>query len=74
MTDKWFNKIIKRKCPACKRKIDEKDESAKKYYPFCSERCGLIDLGAWLDEEYKIVSDKKEQQEGENGQEGEKQK
>ncbi len=24
------------------------------HFPFCSERCKLIDLGAWLDEEYRI--------------------
>lgn len=23
-------------------------------FPFCSERCRLIDLGRWADEEYKI--------------------
>ena len=25
-----------------------------KYFPFCSERCKLTDLGAWLDAEYAI--------------------
>jgi uncharacterized protein len=24
------------------------------YRPFCSERCRLIDLGAWLTEQHKI--------------------
>ena len=24
--------------------------------PFCSERCRLIDLGRWADEEYRIPS------------------
>ncbi len=23
-------------------------------FPFCSKRCKLIDLGRWLDEEYRI--------------------
>lgn len=23
-------------------------------FPFCSDRCKLIDLGSWLDEEYRI--------------------
>jgi len=27
------------------------------FFPFCSERCKLIDLGAWLDVEYRITSD-----------------
>ncbi|MHC4741749.1 MAG: DNA gyrase inhibitor YacG [Planctomycetota bacterium] len=50
---------MKRKCPVCKKtvrapsdgKADEPD-----CLPFCSERCKLIDLGAWLEEEYKITS------------------
>lgn len=27
---------------------------SNKFYPFCSERCKLIDLGAWSSEEYVI--------------------
>lgn len=26
------------------------------YKPFCSDRCKLIDLGAWASEEYKLAS------------------
>jgi endogenous inhibitor of DNA gyrase (YacG/DUF329 family) len=33
------------KCPTCQR--DLQWESAP-FRPFCSERCRLIDLGAWL--------------------------
>ncbi len=33
--------------------------------PFCSEKCKLIDLGAWLSEEYWIEG-KKEEEENEN--------
>jgi endogenous inhibitor of DNA gyrase (YacG/DUF329 family) len=25
-----------------------------KLFPFCSERCHLVDLGRWLGEEYRI--------------------
>jgi uncharacterized protein len=25
-----------------------------KFYPFCSNRCKLIDLGKWLDSDYRI--------------------
>lgn len=28
--------------------------------PFCSERCRLVDLGAWLDERYAIPGDESE--------------
>ncbi len=28
-----------------------------RYRPFCSETCKLIDLGKWIDEEYRIPSE-----------------
>jgi endogenous inhibitor of DNA gyrase (YacG/DUF329 family) len=28
--------------------------AGNKGFPFCSERCQLIDLGRWLGEEYRI--------------------
>jgi endogenous inhibitor of DNA gyrase (YacG/DUF329 family) len=47
------------RCPVCNKIIGtsgtEKAEDAE-FFPFCCERCKLIDLGAWLDAEYKIVS------------------
>ena len=33
-------------CPTCKRETEWSASSP--YRPFCSERCRLIDLGAWL--------------------------
>ena len=38
------------KCPICQRSVSLKDPEA----PFCSERCRLIDLGAWLSEQRAI--------------------
>lgn len=38
------------KCPSCKKPV----ESGTPDFPFCSERCRLIDLGRWADEEFKI--------------------
>jgi len=32
-----------------------------KLFPFCSQRCKLIDLGAWLDAKYKIISESQSQ-------------
>ena len=26
-----------------------------KYRPFCSERCQLLDLGAWIDGRYRVA-------------------
>jgi endogenous inhibitor of DNA gyrase (YacG/DUF329 family) len=38
-------------CPVCKN-ITTWEENP--FRPFCSERCKLIDLGAWASEEYGI--------------------
>ncbi|MCH6546451.1 MAG: DNA gyrase inhibitor YacG [Deltaproteobacteria bacterium] len=39
------------KCPQCKAKVTWDNNPHR---PFCSERCQLIDLGAWADERYRI--------------------
>ena len=39
------------KCPTC-GKVG--DWFAGSWFPFCSERCKLVDLGRWLGEEYRI--------------------
>ena len=38
------------RCPTCKKNV----ELASPDMPFCSERCRLIDLGRWSDEEFRI--------------------
>lgn len=40
------------KCPTCGRPVEWNAESP--YRPFCSERCKLIDLGAWFSEEHRV--------------------
>ena len=40
------------KCPTCKRPSPPRAEN--KAFPFCSERCRLIDLGGWLSESYRV--------------------
>ena len=42
------------KCPTCRRDIDW---SSSPFRPFCSERCRMIDLGAWLSEQRSITGD-----------------
>ena len=42
------------KCPTCRREIDW---SSSPFRPFCSERCRMIDLGAWLSEQRSIAGD-----------------
>ena len=39
-------------CPTCQKKVEWKAEN--KYRPFCSERCKLIDFGAWANETYRL--------------------
>ncbi len=39
-------------CPNCKKPVTWSKESP--YRPFCSERCRIIDLGAWANESYAI--------------------
>ncbi|HZV82654.1 MAG TPA: DNA gyrase inhibitor YacG [Geobacteraceae bacterium] len=39
------------KCPICKREVQWTDNPSR---PFCSERCRLIDLGAWSSGDYRV--------------------
>jgi endogenous inhibitor of DNA gyrase (YacG/DUF329 family) len=41
-------------CPICKKEVAEPSESGPTTFPFCSDRCKLIDLGRWLDGKYQI--------------------
>jgi len=40
-------------CPRCAKPVFWGQESP--YRPFCSERCKMIDLGAWANEEYRVA-------------------
>jgi endogenous inhibitor of DNA gyrase (YacG/DUF329 family) len=39
-------------CPTCKKEVPWSEKSL--FRPFCSERCRLIDLGAWADGSYAV--------------------
>jgi len=39
-----------RKCLICSKPTGPSNE----FYPFCSRRCKLVDLGAWASEEYVV--------------------
>jgi uncharacterized protein len=43
---------IRLQCPTCKKTV--KSEGAD--FPFCSDRCRLIDLGKWASGQYVISS------------------
>jgi uncharacterized protein len=39
-------------CPICKKPVSLDAED----FPFCSERCRLLDLGKWASGDYKVSS------------------
>jgi uncharacterized protein len=39
------------KCPQCGT---ETEYEGNEFRPFCSERCKLLDFGAWADEQYNL--------------------
>ena len=42
-------------CPICKSPVEEpRPGSGASAFPFCGERCKLIDLGRWLDGKYQV--------------------
>jgi hypothetical protein len=53
---------MKHRCPICKTPTDSTTNSD---FPFCSERCRLLDLGAWASEKYKISEAVMDEDEGE---------
>ncbi len=46
--------LVRVKCPTCHRELSWE---AAPFRPFCSERCRLIDLGAWLTEQRAIAGE-----------------
>jgi endogenous inhibitor of DNA gyrase (YacG/DUF329 family) len=39
-------------CPTCKKIVAAENAD----FPFCSDRCRIIDLGKWASGEYRITS------------------
>lgn len=42
------------KCPSCGTQTEFE---GNEFRPFCSERCQLLDFGAWTDEEYSLPAE-----------------
>ena len=42
------------KCPTCGRDVPFE---GNEFRPFCSERCQLLDFGAWADEQYSVPAE-----------------
>jgi endogenous inhibitor of DNA gyrase (YacG/DUF329 family) len=45
------------KCPTCGEVVKYENNE---FRPFCSERCKLLDFGAWADEEYNLPAESSE--------------
>jgi len=45
-------RILKLRCPICKKPVKSGDAE----FPFCSQRCRTIDLGRWASGEYVVSS------------------
>jgi uncharacterized protein len=52
-----FGKTMRVKCPRCGKEVEYE---GNEFRPFCSERCKLIDFGAWADEEYVLPAETSE--------------
>lgn len=54
-------------CPRCGKTVAWDTSNPDR--PFCSERCKLIDLGAWASESYRVpvVENKEEPESGDPG-------
>jgi uncharacterized protein len=57
-------KFMKYLCPICRRPTDSEADSD---FPFCSERCRLVDLGNWATERYVVSEPVFEEDEIEEG-------
>ena len=45
---------MERPCPTCGKPAEWENNPDR---PFCSDRCRLLDLGAWADERYVVETD-----------------
>jgi endogenous inhibitor of DNA gyrase (YacG/DUF329 family) len=45
------------RCPTCGK---ETEYQGNEFRPFCSERCKLIDFGAWAEEDYSLPAEMSE--------------
>jgi uncharacterized protein len=59
-------KCLQVTCPTCKHRVRVYPDNSSKlppFFPFCSERCKMVDLGAWLNADYRIPSKPDEEEE-----------
>lgn len=54
-------------CPICNKPAAPRAENPS--FPFCSTRCKTVDLGKWLNEEYRVPVEEESDEIQENTQE-----
>jgi endogenous inhibitor of DNA gyrase (YacG/DUF329 family) len=42
-------------CPICKKAVAPRP--GNQAFPFCGPRCKMVDLGKWLNEDYRVPTD-----------------
>ena len=62
---------MKRRCPVCRKIVEvevfvQEESKEEQCFPFCSKRCKLTDLGAWLDSKYRIIAELKSENSGDS--------
>jgi len=48
---------MKNRCPVCRKVMDKASWQNSReggFYPFCCNRCRMLDLGKWFDGDYRI--------------------
>jgi endogenous inhibitor of DNA gyrase (YacG/DUF329 family) len=53
------------RCPICDKEV--KARARNEVFPFCSQRCKTVDLGKWLNEDYRIPAEDAPDDEPDNG-------
>jgi len=48
----FMSKKAQTKCPECHQ---SSEISEQEQFPFCSKRCAMVDLGRWLNEEFRFT-------------------
>jgi len=46
--------MIRVKCPICSKSFEINKLDDLPSFPFCTERCRMVDLGRWIDGAYAI--------------------
>lgn len=58
--------MIRGRCPICGKTFEAESLERLPGFPFCSDRCKLIDLGRWIDGAYAIPGPPAQEQQQED--------